>query len=394
MHTDYDNLFENRRGQANDLSAEQMLEVIFRYVGRIAMEKELNQLLILLADMGREIIVADRCAVWLVDDETQELWTKVAHGVDALRIPAARGCVGHTVTSGEPLIINDAYADARFDESVDKETGYHTHNIITLPIHNSEGKVFAAYQAVNKMTAAGKFTEADIKHLQLAATYTGHALEAAMLHHEIEHTHKRIIYTLAEAGETRSKETGNHVKRVAEYSRIFALAYGLDPQEAELLKIASPMHDIGKLGIPDAILLKPGRLDVEEFEVMKTHAALGHDMFRHSKRPILRAAAIIAHQHHEKWDGSGYPQGLSGEEIHIYGRITAIADVFDALGSERVYKKAWELDRIVNLFKDERGKHFDPRLVDIFLDQLPKLLKIRDELRDMLPDEAGKSAHS
>ena len=179
-----------------------------------------------------------------------------------------------------------------------------------------------------------------------------------------------------------SEETGNHVKRVAEYSRIFATAYGLEPKEAELLKLASPMHDIGKIGIPDAILLKPGRLNEEEFCVMKSHTSIGHDMFNHSHRPILRAAAIIAHQHHEKWDGSGYPQGLKGEDIHIFGRITAIADVFDALGSERVYKKAWELDRIINLFKEERGKHFDPKLVDLFIENLPKLLQVRDDLSD------------
>ena len=392
MLKDYNNEFEYRRGKAHDLDSDEMLQVIFGYVGRIAKEKDINHLLILLADMGREIVVADRCAVWLLDEESNELWTKVAHGVEALHIPAGAGCVGHTIASGEALVINDAYADPHFDKSVDQETGYHTYNIITLPIRNSQGKVFGAYQAVNKMTATLAFNQEDIQHLQLTAIYTGHSLEAAMLHQEIEQTQKEIIYTLAEAGETRSKETGNHVKRVAEYSRILALAYGIDPHEAELIKLASPMHDIGKIGIPDAVLLKPGRLDHGEFEVMKTHASMGYEMFKHSKRPILRAAAIIAHQHHEKWDGSGYPQALTGEDIHIYGRITAVADVFDALGSERVYKKAWELDRILNLFKDERGRHFEPRLVDLFIEHLPELLKVRDALRDILPDAVTKTA--
>jgi response regulator RpfG family c-di-GMP phosphodiesterase len=185
-------------------------------------------------------------------------------------------------------------------------------------------------------------------------------------------------------GESRSKETGNHVKRVAEYSKLFALYYGLSKEEAELLKQASPMHDIGKVAIPDAILNKPGRFDENEREIMNTHAMLGYEMLKHSKRPILKAAAIVAKEHHEKWDGTGYPNGIKGENIHIYGRITALADVFDALGSDRVYKKAWDDERIFSLFKEERGKHFDPKLVDIFFENLDEFKKIREKLKDVI----------
>jgi len=146
--------------------------------------------------------------------------------------------------------------------------------------------------------------------------------------------------------------------------------------------MASPMHDIGKVGIPDAILNAPRKLSFDEFEIMKTHASLGYDMLKSSNKPILQAAAIVANEHHEKFDGSGYPNGTSGEDIHIYGRITAVADVFDALGSERVYKKAWELDRILELFKEESGKHFDPKLVQLFMDNLDIFLEIRDKFKD------------
>ena len=203
------------------------------------------------------------------------------------------------------------------------------------------------------------------------------------LNDEIEETQREIIYAMGEIGETRSKETGNHVKRVALYSKELALLYGLDPHEAEILHMASPMHDIGKVGIPDAILNAPRKLDEDEFEVMKTHAQLGYEMLKHSSKPILKAAAIVAGEHHEKWDGSGYPRGLKGEGIHIYGRITAVADVFDALGSERIYKKAWEMDRILALFKEQRGKHFDPNLVTLFLDNLDKFTLIRDKYKDV-----------
>ena len=208
--------------------------------------------------------------------------------------------------------------------------------------------------------------------------------EITKLNEEIENTQKEVVFTMGAIGESRSKETGNHVKRVAEYSKLLALYYGLDEKEAELLKQASPMHDIGKVAIPDAILNKPGRFDENEREIMNTHAALGYEMLKHSNRPLLKMAAIVANEHHEKWDGTGYPKGLSGENIHIYGRITALADVFDALGSHRVYKKAWDDERIFNLFKEERGKHFDPKLVDIFFEHLDEFLKIRETFKDEL----------
>jgi len=207
--------------------------------------------------------------------------------------------------------------------------------------------------------------------------------ELIELHKELEKTQKEIIYKLGEVGESRSQETGNHVKRVAEYSRLLALLAGLGEKNADLLYAASPMHDIGKVAIADAILKKPGRLTSEEFEIMKRHAEIGYTILKSSKRPILRAAAIVANRHHEKWDGSGYPSGLSGKHIHIFGRITAIADVFDALGSDRVYKKAWEIERIVELFKEQRGKHFDPELVDLFLSNLDKFLVIRERFKDI-----------
>jgi len=199
---------------------------------------------------------------------------------------------------------------------------------------------------------------------------------------DIINTQKEIIYTMGEIAETRSKETGNHVKRVAEYSKIIALKLGLHVEEAEMLKLASPMHDIGKVGIPDAILNKPGKLTPDEFKIMKTHAQLGYDMLKHSNKKILKAAAIVAHGHHEKYNGNGYPNGTIGEEIHIYARITAVADVFDALGSDRVYKKAWDDERIWKLFRKESGEHFDPKIIDIFFENLDEILKFRDTHKD------------
>ncbi len=207
--------------------------------------------------------------------------------------------------------------------------------------------------------------------------------EVEALQKEIEETQREVVFTMGAIGESRSKETGNHVKRVAQYSKVLALYYGMSEKDAEMLKQASPMHDIGKVAIPDAILNKPGRFDKEERLIMDTHAQLGYDMLKASNRPLLKLAATVAYEHHEKYNGKGYPQGLKGEEIHIGGRITALADVFDALGSDRVYKKAWEDERIFNLFKEERGEHFDPNLIDIFFEHLDEFLTIRDSLRDI-----------
>jgi len=207
--------------------------------------------------------------------------------------------------------------------------------------------------------------------------------EVKELSDEIEATQREVVFTMGAIGESRSKETGNHVKRVARYTYLLAKYYGLPEKECEMLKQASPMHDIGKVAIPDAILNKPARFTPEEFEKMKEHAQLGYDMLKYSNRSLLKMAATVAYEHHEKWNGKGYPQGTAGEDIHLYGRITALADVFDALGSSRVYKEAWSDEKIFKLFKEERGEHFEPRLIDIFFEHLDEFLAIRDELKDM-----------
>ncbi|MGB5793189.1 HD-GYP domain-containing protein, partial [Poseidonibacter sp.] len=217
---------------------------------------------------------------------------------------------------------------------------------------------------------------------KMTKTISKNIKEIEHLNEEIVNTQKEVIFTMGAIGESRSKETGNHVKRVAEYSKLLAIKYGLDERTSELLKEASPMHDIGKVGIPDAILKKPGQLFGQEWKIMKTHAQLGYEMLKHSKREILKTAAIVAYEHHEKWDGSGYPRGLKGEDIHIYGRITAVADVFDALGSDRCYKKAWPLVEIKQFFIENKGIHFDPDLVDVFFENLDEFLLIRKKYED------------
>ncbi|WNS81385.1 7TM diverse intracellular signaling domain-containing protein [Domibacillus sp. DTU_2020_1001157_1_SI_ALB_TIR_016] len=200
--------------------------------------------------------------------------------------------------------------------------------------------------------------------------------EKEQLYEKVQETQKDITLTIGEVMEARSKETSHHVKRVAEYSGIIALAYGLSGEEVKKLKAASPMHDLGKVGIPDSILNKPGKLTEEEFKEMKKHTTIGYNMLKHSSGETLQIAAIIAHQHHEKYDGTGYPRKLKGEDIHLFARITAIADVFDALNSKRAYKEKWDLDGILSFMEREKGKHFDPMLVDLFLADIDAALEV------------------
>jgi len=202
------------------------------------------------------------------------------------------------------------------------------------------------------------------------------------LYAEIEETQKTLLYNLGEIGELRSRDTASHVKRVAEYSRLLAVRAGLDESEASILQLASPMHDIGKIAVPDHILNKEGYLTDAERKIMQTHCEKGYHILKNSDRPILKAAAIVAHQHHEKWDGSGYPKGLQAEEIHIYGRITAVADVFDALSTARPYKEPWPDSEILAYLKENRGTHFDPQLIDLFFENLDDFLSIRAMYRD------------
>ncbi len=201
---------------------------------------------------------------------------------------------------------------------------------------------------------------------------------------EIISTQRDIIYIMGEAVESRSLETGHHINRVAEGSALLAKLAGLSEQDCDLLRMAAPMHDVGKIGIPDAILNKPGKLTIEEYEIMRTHAELGYKILSQSKRPILRAAAIVAQQHHEWWDGGGYPRGLAGENIHIFGRIVAIIDVFDALASDRCYRAAMPMSKALEIITKGYGTHFDPRLLELFLENLAMFCEIMDHRPDPL----------
>ena len=355
------------------VESQRILELLFAYMPKIAAERKMDSLLVLMADLGRSIVMADRCSLWLVDEDSGELWTKVAHGVSELRIPYNAGFVGYSVRTGEPLLIKDAYQDPRFDRRSDEKTHYRTTSVLTVPLMNSAGGVMGVYQAINKqgeneLGETGVFSIQDLERLSLTAVYSAKTVESAMLNMELEATQREIIHILGEVSEYRSQETGDHIQRVAEISCMLAKFLELPETEVERIRLATPMHDLGKVGIPDAILNKPGRFTDDEYSIMKTHSEIGYNMLHNSKRKLLRFAAEIARSHHERWDGRGYPKGLAGEEIPLAGRICSIADVLDALSSPRCYKQPWPEEKVKDEFLKQRGGQFQPELVDVLME--------------------------
>ena len=199
---------------------------------------------------------------------------------------------------------------------------------------------------------------------------------------ELKRTRLQVIQRLGRAAEYKDNETGMHVMRMSHYSKVIALAYGHSAKEADALFLAAPMHDIGKIGIPDSIMLKPGKLTDEEFAIMQKHPEIGAEILGESDSDLIELAKIVAMTHHEKWDGTGYPNQLKGTDIPIEGRIVALADVFDALTSVRPYKEAWPVQKALELIHSQKSKHFDPELVDLFESQLDKIIEIKNRWKD------------
>ncbi len=222
----------------------------------------------------------------------------------------------------------------------------------------------------------------DRKLLEVFSGNVSLAFDNLLLNKEIIDTQEDLIYRLGDVVESRSNEAGNHIRRMSEISYLIAQKLGLPEKDCELLKQAAPMHDIGKVATPDAVLLKPGKLDNEEMTIMKDHPAIGYNILHGSKRPILQTAALISQQHHEKFNGEGYPLGLAGEDIHIYARIVAVADVFDALTHKRCYKEAWPIEKVTSIMNESSGSHFDPSVLKALMNNIDQALAINQKYKD------------
>lgn len=345
-------------------------------IGRsITAVTDINVLLKVIAEETKIAIQADRCTVFMYDKEKNELWSKVALGMDSqeIRFPADRGLAGYVVKTGEPLNIPDAYNDSRFNPDIDKETGYRTKTILCMPIKNNNQEIIGAFQVLNKLN--GVFTKGDEDLLAAIGGSASIALENAQLFEQQKELYKEqkelfesFIDTLATSIDARDKITAGHSSRVKLYSMLLVDELGCDEKFKELVEKAAILHDIGKIGIRDSVLQKEGKLTDEEYKHIQEHVRITHDILEkiHMSQDF-KTITEIACSHHEKYDGSGYYRHLSGENIPYGGRILAVADVFDAITSKRHYRDKMPIQNVIDILLSGKDKHFDGNLVDTFL---------------------------
>ena len=341
----------------------------------VAAEKSIDLLIKTIAEETKTAMNADRCTVYLYDKENNELYSKVATGLDIkeLRIPADKGLAGHVVQTGETINIKDAYKDDRFNPEVDKKTGYRTKTILCMPIKNFNQEIIGVFQVLNKFDEY--FTPDDEDLLVAIASSAGISLENAQLFEkqrklleEQKVVLDSFIETLATSIDARDKITSGHSARVRMYSVLIAKEFGMEKNDLYILEKAAALHDIGKIGIRDAVLQKEGKLTPEEYKHIQEHVEITHHILEkiHTSKDFEQITEIAC-SHHEKYDGSGYYRHLKGEEIPFGGRILAVSDVFDAITSKRHYRDKMPIEKVINIIKEGAGSHFDPLVVEKFL---------------------------
>ncbi len=299
-----------------------------------------------------------------------------SHGESSSKIIAATGRFSAFLNHSLNDVIGEL-GDGTFEE-IANQVGQHFGDNYFIGVYEShlDGNNLFFMEGIDDIN------NLDRQLIEVFGTNIGVAFDNQAMFEEVELTQREMIYRMSEAVESRSKETSNHVKRVALTCQYLARAIGMNEQEVEVLYKAAPLHDIGKIAIPDHILNKPGKLNDDEWQKMKTHAQIGYDILASSELKVLSAGAIVAAEHHENWDGSGYPKGKKGESIHIYGRIAAIADVFDALVNKRCYKSAWSIVETMDFFREMTAVKFDPKLVELIFKHQDDLMAIQDKYTD------------
>lgn len=370
---------------------------------KLSSEQNLDRLLDLILQNARYICDADAGTLYLKEGNrlrftiSQNATLEMGIGIEAFKkllspftLPISnKSIAGWSAKNKEVLNIEDVYkienAPYRIDKKHDKRTGYKCRSMLTVPMIDKEDNVVGVFQLINKRGGDKKdsFTGQDEKVAESLASQAAVAIRNTQLIEELKSAHLESIYMLGHAAEYKDKETGNHIKRVSEFSKAIAESLGMDDVFVETIYYASPLHDVGKIGIPDRILIKPGKLTPEEWNIMKNHTILGYELLKNSPSSIIRTASRIAFTHHERWDGTGYPDGLSGEEIPLPGRIVALADFFDALTSKRPYRKGiFPLPKTLQLIREDREKHFCPYSTDAFFNIIERIKDIHNSLCD------------
>jgi len=313
------------------------------------------------------VLNAEAASLLLLDEATGELYFDVATGekgrrVKQIRLKKGVGIAGWVAEHGTPLVIHDAQSDPRFFKNADKLSGFVTRNIICVPLKTKE-RIIGVLEGINKKD--GRFDDSDLELTKTLSNYIAVAIENARLYSELKATFYATAETLTETIELRDPCTGGHTKRVKHYSLIIGRYLGLSKDELESLELAAILHDIGKIGIRDDILLKKGKLTEQEMLHMKMHSIYGAELLHSIKQ--LKEIVPVVRNHHERYDGTGYPDGLKGDEISLMARILTVADSFDAMTTRRPYKKSISTEAALEELRRCSGTQFDPAVVEAFL---------------------------
>lgn len=362
-------------------------------------ENKLDRLLDAIVSEGRSLLQADGATIYLVRADglhfqaTQNESLETRMGAQTFQSKVAPhvlklnrdSIVGYVALEGEAELVEDvrAIADSkpyRWSDTFDVAMGYKTQCLLTLPLKLSDGKVLGVLQLVNAASGAFAADMMPVAH-SLASTASA-ALGNAQLTDALREARLDTVMRLGMCAEYRDKETSAHIHRMAHISAMLARKLDLSEGFCENLLLAAPMHDVGKIGIPDAILQKPGPLTDSEWEVMKTHTLIGGQLLSGADDPVMSLSVEVALNHHEKWSGEGYPFGKKRDEIPLSGRIVAVADVFDALMSKRCYKKAFSLEQVREIMFEGQGSHFQPGLIDLLFANLEEVLALYEKYKD------------
>jgi len=383
------------------------LESLVRVGVALSSVRNLDQLLERILDEAMDLSSADGASLYLRRGEELEFHIARNRSLEArlgqsgmslfyekFTMPISRqSMAGYCALTGKTLNFPDVQAlppgsGFQYNPAFDKRAGYFTHSMLTVPMSDRSGQCVGVLQLINSMENGRitAFSPTSEMLVQAFAAQAGVALVNAQLDADLKKAHQETLFRLSSAAEYRDKETSNHIKRMSHFSRILAREAGLSRDAVDMIFSSSPMHDVGKIGIPDHILQKPGLLTPDERVIMESHVVIGTHILKDSDVPVVRQAAIVALTHHEKWDGTGYPRRIAGEQIPLEGRIVALADVYDALSSRRCYKEPWSEERVVTFLQEQKGKHFDPNLVDLFLGAMEEIRQIQSLYQDTESD--------
>jgi len=377
-------------------NAAELLESLLQIGVSLSVVQDRRRMLDMILAESRRLARAEAGSLYVVEGDHLRFVAAQNDKVDVQRItrifldkeiPISReSLVGFVAVTGDVLNIPDADAipdDApfRINRKFDAETGYRAESLLVTPLKRPDGECIGVLELINHVADGGRpapFPPVERIGILPLASMAAVTIHNALLQEQLKQAYLDTVYRLSVVVEYRDNTTGDHIHRISHTSAIIAADLGLDAKQVELIECASPMHDIGKVCIPDAILLKPGRLTPEEREIVERHTTIGAEILGRPQNPLIAVAREIALSHHERWDGTGYPNRLAGARIPLSGRIVGIADVFDAVISKRCYKDAFPLEKVLEIIRSDRGKHFDPDVTDAFFNTLDQTLKAYD----------------